>query len=308
MLVNNLVDLIGQTPMMPLRSFESGEGARIFGKLEMLNPGFSLKDRIALAMIEQAEQDGRLKPGGTLIEPTSGNTGISLAWISAVKGYHLILTMPERLSQERLRILTTLGAEVVLTPWQQGMNGALKKAQELLEEREGAVLLQQFRNPANPETHYNTTGPEIWSDMGGDLDVFIAGAGTGGTLHGIGRYLKEQNPDIQIWAVEPSDSPVLSGGTAGPHKLQGIGPGFVPVNYNADVVDRIVPVEYKDAVQAVKTVARHDGLLVGLSGGANLHVASTLAQDSSWSGKRVVAFLCDTGERYLSLPDFKPRL
>ena len=301
-IAQQLTELIGSTPLLALNKFSAkrGLGRPIIAKVEFFNPGGSVKDRIALAMIEDAEDRGLLAPGATIIEPTSGNTGVGLALVSAVKGYHLILTMPDTMSIERRSLVKAYGAEVRLTPGKEGMAGAIRAAEELRDQIPGSIILQQFENPANPERHYQTTGPELWQQTNGKVDIFVAGAGTGGTVSGVGRYLKEQNPGVKIVAVEPSTSPVLSGGKAGPHKIQGIGAGFVPKTFDADVVDEIFTVDGDDAIRAAREVAREEGLLVGISSGAALHAAIEIARREENSGKTIVALLPDTGERYLS--------
>lgn len=301
-IAKNLTELIGNTPLLEITNVEKSENlkARVVVKLESFNPGGSVKDRIALAMIEDAEKSGRLKPGATIIEPTSGNTGIGLAWVGSVKGYHVILTMPETMSMERRNLLKALGAELVLTPGSEGMKGAIKKAEELSAANPDAVILQQFENPANPSVHYRTTGPEIWRDTDGEVDILVAGVGTGGTISGSGKYLKEQKPSVEVVAVEPEASAVLSGNAAGPHKIQGIGAGFVPRNYNGAVIDKIVQVSDKDAVKASRLLASKEGVLAGISSGAALHAALQLARKEENKGKTIVVILPDTGERYLS--------
>jgi len=301
-IANKLTDLIGNTPLLEVSNYNAGKelNARLIVKLEYFNPAGSVKDRIALAMIEAAEKSGALKPGATLIEPTSGNTGIGLAFASAAKGYRLILTMPDTMSVERRNLLKALGAELVLTPGANGMKGAIAKAQELKESVPGAVVLQQFENPANPDVHFRTTGPEVWRDTDGAVDIFVAGVGTGGTVSGVGAYLKQQKPGVKIVAVEPSDSPVLSGGNPGPHKIQGIGAGFVPKNYNPEVVGSVIQVSNDDAIRTSREVAAKEGLLVGISSGAALYAATELAKLPENTGKTIVALLPDTGERYLS--------
>ncbi len=301
-IVKQLTELIGNTPLLELNKFSQVKGIKtpLIAKIEYFNPGGSVKDRIALAMVQDAEQKGILKPGGTIIEPTSGNTGVGLALVSAVKGYHLILTMPDTMSIERRNLVKAYGAEVRLTPGKDGMPGAIRAAQELRDATPGAIILQQFENSANPSKHYATTGPEIWGQTDGTVDIFVAGVGTGGTISGVGRYLKEQNPQVQIVAVEPKGSPVLNGGVSGPHKIQGIGAGFVPRTYNANYVDEIVDVENDDAIRTSREVAQQEGLLVGISAGAALHAAATIAQRPENAGKNIVVLLPDTGERYLS--------
>ena len=298
----NLTELIGNTPLLEVQKIEEADGikAKILFKLEYFNPGGSVKDRIALAMIEKAENDGILRPGATIIEPTSGNTGIGLAWVSSVKGYNLVLTMPETMSVERQNLLKALGATLVLTPGSEGMKGAIRKANELKEQTEGAVILQQFDNPANPEAHRRTTAEEIWRDTDGKVDIFVAGVGTGGTASGTAAGLKKHNPAIKAVAVEPESSPVLSGGQAGPHKIQGIGAGFVPKNFNPDAIDKIIPVKDNDAIRTSRLLAKKEGLLVGISSGASLYAAIQLAKQPENEGKTIVALLPDTGERYLS--------
>ncbi|MBP5539701.1 MAG: cysteine synthase A [Bacteroidales bacterium] len=301
-IAQQLTDLIGSTPLLALNKFSSQRGIAtpVVAKVEYFNPGGSVKDRIALAMIEEAEQKGILQPGATLIEPTSGNTGVGLALVAAVKGYHLILTMPETMSVERRNLVKAYGAEVRLTPGKDGMPGAIRAAQELRDATPGSVILQQFENPANPNRHYLTTGPEIWRDTEGQVDIFVAGVGTGGTVSGVGKYLKEQNPKVQVVAVEPKSSPVLNGGPSGPHKIQGIGAGFVPKTYDAAVIDEVFDVENDDAIRTSRQVGREEGLLVGISAGAALYAASQIALRPENKGKRVVVLLPDTGERYLS--------
>lgn len=299
---DRLTELIGNTPLLALRKFSAGKGleAPILAKIEYFNPGGSVKDRIALAMIEDAEAKGQLKPGATIIEPTSGNTGVGLALVAAVKGYRLILTMPETMSVERRNLVKAYGATVKLTSGKDGMKGAIKAAEELHSSIPGSVILQQFENQANPERHYRTTGPEIWRDTDGKVDVFVAGVGTGGTVSGIGRYLKEQNPTVKIVAIEPAASPVLSGGKSGPHKIQGIGAGFVPATYSREYVDEVFEVENDQAILAGRQLAQQEGLLVGISSGAAAFAAAEIARRPENAGKTVVALLPDTGERYLS--------
>lgn len=298
----DLTALIGNTPLLEVRRIEEAEGlkARLVVKLEYFNPGGSVKDRIALAMIEDAEQKGLLAPGAVIIEPTSGNTGIGLAWVASVKGYKLILTMPETMSIERQNLLKALGATLVLTPGNKGMKGAIEKANELKAQHPGSIILQQFENPANPAMHARTTAEEIWRDTDGQVDIFVAGVGTGGTLSGTAEGLKRHNPQIEAVAVEPDSSPVLSGGQPGPHKIQGIGAGFVPRNFNPDAADFIVRVKDNDAIRASRLLAEKEGLLVGISSGAALHAAIQLARKEENAGKTIVALLPDTGERYLS--------
>lgn len=301
-IANKLTELIGNTPLIQLNSFSEKQNLAtpISAKVEYFNPGGSVKDRIAKGMIEKAEQQGLLAPGATIIEPTSGNTGIGLAWISAVKGYHLILTMPETMSIERRKLVAAYGAEVVLTPGAQGMKGAIAKAEELRNSIAGSIILQQFENPNNPQAHYATTAEELWRDTDGKIDVFVAGVGTGGTVSGVGKRLKELNPDVHIVAVEPATSAVLSGEPAGAHKIQGIGAGFIPKTFDASAVDEIIKVGNEDAINTSRLLARTEGLLVGISAGASAYAASQLANRSKYKGKRIVALLPDTGERYLS--------
>lgn len=295
-------ELIGHTPLLEVRNIEKDKqlDARLLVKLEAFNPGGSVKDRVALAMIEAAERSGQLSEGGTIIEPTSGNTGIGLAWVATVKGYRLILTMPDTMSVERRNLLRALGATLVLTPGSEGMPGAIRKAKEILELTPGAITLQQFENPANPEAHRLTTAEEIWQDTGGKVDLFVAGVGTGGTVSGTGKGLKSYNPQLQAVAVEPDASPVLSGGQAGPHKIQGIGAGFVPLNFDRNVADFIIRVKNEDAMAASRLLAAREGILAGISSGAALHAALLLAGRPENKGKTIVALLPDTGERYLS--------
>lgn len=297
-----ITDLIGGTPLVELPKFSAGKGLKkpLIAKVEYFNPGGSVKDRIALAMIEAAERNGSLKPGATIIEPTSGNTGVGLALVAAVRGYKLILTMPETMSVERRNLVKAYGVEVKLTSGADGMKGAIKAAEELRDAIPGSVILGQFDNPANPRIHYETTGAEIWNDTDGKVDVFVAGVGTGGTVSGIGKLLKEKNPNVQIIAVEPATSPVLSGGAAGPHKIQGIGAGFVPKTYDANVVDEVVTVDNDDAIRTGRELARQDGLLVGISSGAAAFAAAEVAKRPGNEHKNIVVLLPDTGERYLS--------
>ena len=301
-ITKQLTELIGQTPLLELNKFSKSHGIEtpIIAKVEFFNPGGSVKDRIALAMIEDAEKKGLLKPGATIIEPTSGNTGVGLALVAAVKGYKLVLTMPETMSIERRNLVKAYGAEVKLTSGAAGMAGAIKAAEELRDATPGSIILQQFENPANPQKHYDTTGVELWEQTGGDIDIFVAGVGTGGTLSGIGKRLKEKNPNIKIVAVEPKSSAVLNGGPSGPHKIQGIGAGFIPKTYNNEVVDEIFDVENDDAIRTGRQLAREEGLLVGISSGAAAFAASEIAKRPENKGKKIVALLPDTGERYLS--------
>ena len=300
-------ELIGRTPLMEIRNIEKEEGleARVLVKLEYLNPAGSVKDRIARNMIQDAEEKGLLKSGATIIEPTSGNTGIGLASIAASKGYRLILTMPETMSVERRNILKAYGAEIVLTEGVRGMTGAIEKAEELSKEIPGSFLTRQFENPANPETHRKTTGPEIWEDTDGKVDILVAGVGTGGTITGTGEYLKSQNSQVRVVAIEPSDSPVLSGGAAGPHKLQGIGAGFIPKALNTQVYDEILTLGSEESFAAAKLLAHKEGILVGISSGAALHGAIELAKRPENKGKTIVVILPDSGDRYYSTPLFE---
>ena len=301
-IAKQMTDLIGKTPLVELNKFSAFRGLKtpLVTKVEFFNPGGSVKDRIALGMVEAAEKDGTLKPGATIIEPTSGNTGVGLALVAAVKGYKLILTMPETMSAERRNLVRAYGAKVELTPGKDGMSGAIKAAEKLRDSIEGAVILGQFTNPANPRKHYDTTAVELWNDTDGDIDIFVAGVGTGGTLSGIGKYLKERNPNIKIVAVEPTASPVLSGGKPGAHKIQGIGAGFIPQTYHAEVVDEILPVDNDDAIRTGRQLAQQEGLLVGISSGAAVFAAAELALRPENKDKKIVALLPDTGERYLS--------
>ena len=294
MIVHSLIDLIGRTPMLEIRP-------RLLLKMERFNPGGSVKDRTALAMIEDAERNGRLHAGGTIIEPTSGNTGVGLAWIGRLKGYRVILTMPDTMSVERRNLLAVYGAELVLTPGEQGMKGAISKAEELHSSMPGSIILGQFVNPSNPAIHYATTGQEIWTDTEGQVDVFIAGVGTGGTISGVGQALKEHKPDVEIIAVEPASSPVLSGGQAGPHKIQGIGANFVPDTYRPEYIDRVMTVADTDALEAARSLAKEHGLLVGISAGAAYYAALQLTRKMEYNNKTIVVLLPDTGERYLSI-------
>ena len=301
-IVKSVLELVGDTPMVELERLgrDAGAVAKVVAKVELFNPAGSVKDRVALAMVERAEADGTLRPGATIIEPTSGNTGVGLALVSALKGYRLILTMPETMSVERRRLVAAYGAKVVLTPGAEGMKGAIARAQALREEIPGSVILQQFENPANPARHYRTTAEEIWRDTEGGIDLFVAGVGTGGTVSGTGRRLKELNPAVRIAAVEPASSPVLSGGAPGAHKIQGIGAGFVPGNYDPSVVDLVVPVADDEAIATARLLASREGLLVGISSGAAAYAALQLAKREEYRGKTIVVLLPDTGERYLS--------
>ena len=301
-IAKQLTDLIGNTPLVELNKFSQSKGLQtpIIAKVEYFNPGGSVKDRIALAMIEDAEQRGILKPGATIIEPTSGNTGVGLALVSAVKGYRLILTMPDTMSVERRNLVKAYGAEVRLTSGKDGMPGAIRAAEELRDAIPGSVILQQFDNPANPQKHYDTTGLEILQQTDGKVDIFVAGVGTGGTVSGVGKRLKENNPNVKIIAVEPKSSPVLNGGKSGPHKIQGIGAGFVPNTYNADVIDEVFDVDTDDALRTGRQLAQSEGLLVGISSGAAAFAAAEIAKRPENQGKKIVVLLPDTGERYLS--------
>ena len=301
-IAKQLTELIGNTPLLELNKFSTANELQspIIAKVEFFNPGGSVKDRIALSMIEEAEKSGALKPGATIIEPTSGNTGVGLALVSAVKGYKLILTMPETMSVERRNLVKAYGAEVKLTSGADGMKGAIKAAEELRDSIPGSIILQQFENPANPQKHYDTTGVEIWEQTEGKVDIFVAGVGTGGTVSGIGKRLKENNPNVKIVAVEPKSSAVLNGNPSGPHKIQGIGAGFVPKIYNNDVVDEVFDVDNDDAIRTGRELARQEGLLVGISSGAAAFAASEIAKRPENAGKTIVVLLPDTGERYLS--------
>ena len=299
MIYKNITELIGGTPLVEISGVE-GQKARIAVKLEKSNPGGSVKDRIALAMIEDAEAKGVLKPGATIIEPTSGNTGVGLAWVGVAKGYRTILTMPETMSVERRNLLKAYGAELVLTPGTEGMKGAIRKAEELRDATPGAVILGQFVNPANPAVHERTTGEEIWKDTDGEVSIFVAGVGTGGTVSGAGRTLKRHNPSVKVYAVEPATSPVLSGGAPGKHGIQGIGPGFVPQTYDAGTVDKVLTVSTEEAFESARFLSRKKGILVGISSGAAFHAAAELSRLPENDCKLIVAVLPDTGERYLS--------
>lgn len=301
-IAESLTDLVGNTPLLELKRYAGKMDLKacLVAKLEYFNPAGSVKDRIALAMIEDAEAKGLLHPGGTIIEPTSGNTGVGLAFVAAAKGYRMVLTMPDTMSTERRNLLKALGAQLVLTPGAQGMKGAIACAEELRDATPGSLILQQFDNPANPAVHERTTGEEIWRDTEGGVDIFVAGVGTGGTVSGVGAALKRHNPSVRVVAVEPEDSPVLSGGAPGPHRIQGIGAGFVPKNYNPAVVDEVVQVSNDDAFRAARALAKYEGLLVGISSGAAVAAATRLAGRPENAGKTIVALLPDTGERYLS--------
>lgn len=301
-----ITDLIGGTPLLEFTNYEKANelNAKIYAKLEYFNPAGSVKDRIAKAMLDDAEEKGLLKPGAVIIEPTSGNTGIGLASVAASRGYKVILTMPETMSMERRNLLKAYGAVLVLTEGAKGMPGAIAKAKELAEQTPNSYIPSQFTNPANPAVHLKTTGPEIWADTDGKVDIFVAGVGTGGTLSGVGAYLKSQNPNVKVVAVEPATSPVLSGGKAGPHKIQGIGAGFVPDTLNTDIYDEILPVQNEDAFATGRALARSEGVLVGISSGAAVFAAAQLAKRPENAGKVIVALLPDTGERYLSTPMF----
>lgn len=301
-IAKTLTELVGNTPLLELNKFSASKqlDTPIIAKVEFFNPGGSVKDRIALAMVEDAEKKGLLKPGATIIEPTSGNTGVGLALVSAVKGYHLILTMPETMSVERRNLVKAYGAEVRLTSGKDGMAGAIKAAEQLRDSIPGSVILQQFENPANPAKHYATTGPEIWRQTDGQIDIFVAGVGTGGTVSGIGKYLKEQNPGVKVYAVEPATSAVLNGKPSGPHKIQGIGAGFVPKTFDRTYIDEVIDIDNDDAIRTGRELAQSEGLLVGISSGAAAYAASLLAKRPENKGKKIVALLPDTGERYLS--------
>ena len=304
MIYQNLTDLIGNTPLLEVKGLD-GQQARIALKLERSNPGGSVKDRIALAMIEDAEKSGVLKPGATIVEPTSGNTGIGLAWVGRAKGYKTILTMPDTMSVERRNLLKAFGAQIELTPGAEGMKGAIAKAEEIRQNTPGAVILGQFVNPANPEIHFRTTGPEIYEDLDGKVDFLVAGVGTGGTITGAGKYLKSKNPSVKVVAVEPKGSPLLSEGKTGPHKIQGIGAGFVPDTLDTGIYDQVIAVEDNDAFVNGRLVGKTEGVLVGISAGAAMTAAIQLAKDPANEGKNIVAILADTGERYLSTALFE---
>lgn len=304
---NSLTELIGHTPLLALHRWAKQQQlvAEIVAKVEYFNPGGSVKDRVALSMITDAEEKGLLKPGALIIEPTSGNTGVGLAWVASVKGYRLILTMPETMSLERRNLLKALGAELVLTPGSEGMGGAIRKAQEIQAATPGSLILQQFENPANPLAHERTTAEEIWQDTDGKIDIFVASVGTGGTLTGTARGLKKKNPNIRIVAVEPAGSPILSGGKAGPHKIQGIGAGFIPKILDTSLIDQVIPVTDEDAMRTSRELSATEGLLVGISSGAAAFAAREIAKDEANQGKRIVVLLPDTGERYLSTELFQ---
>lgn len=299
-IANNLTELIGNTPLVRLNKVTEGAVGEVIGKCEFMNPSSSVKDRAGFAMIEAAEKEGKLTKDSLIVEPTSGNTGIALAFVSAIKGYKIMLTMPDSMSLERRNLLKALGAELVLTPGHLGMRGAIDKAEELAKENDNVFIPQQFMNPANPNYHYQTTAEEIWRDTDGTVDIVVIGVGTGGTISGVGKRLKELNPAIKVVAVEPQDSPVLSGGEPGPHMIQGIGAGFVPDNFDKSVVDKVVTVENEIAISMARRLAREEGMLVGISSGANVHVAAELAKRPDNKGKKIVTILCDFGERYLS--------
>lgn len=301
-IASDVTALIGHTPLVALREYSRKRGLRepLLAKVEAMNPGGSAKDRVALAMIEAAEREGRLRPGGTIIEPTSGNTGVGLAMVAAVRGYRLILTMPETMSRERQLLAKAYGAQVVLTPGAEGMAGAVRRAEELLATIPGSVMADQFGNPANPRAHRETTGEEIWRDTEGLVDAFVAGVGTGGTLTGVGLSLKDKNSGIAIFGVEPASSPILNGGESGPHRIQGIGANFIPKNYDGEIVAEVIDVTDEEAMDTARALAREEGLLVGISSGAAVSAATRIAQRAQWQGKRIVVLLPDTGERYLS--------
>ena len=302
----SVAELVGNTPLLELKRFAELNGARatILAKLEFFNPAGSVKDRVAKNIIDDAEKQGRLKPGSTIIEPTSGNTGIGLAAIAVSKGYRVIIVMPDSMSEERRNLIKAYGAELVLTEGKLGMTGAIKRAEELLKEIPDSIIAGQFENPANPEAHFTSTGPEIWEDTDGEVDIFVAGVGTGGTISGTGKYLKSMNPNMKVVAVEPTDSPLLSKGISGPHGLQGIGANFVPETLDTDIYDEIITVSTEEAFAAAKTLAKSEGVLVGISSGAALHAAKEIALRPENYGKRIVVLLADTGDRYLSTPLF----
>lgn len=302
----SVAELVGNTPLLELKRFDELNGARasILAKLEFFNPAGSVKDRVAKNIIDDAEKQGRLKPGSTIIEPTSGNTGIGLAAIAVSKGYRVIIVMPDSMSEERRNLIKAYGAELVLTEGKLGMTGAINRAEELLKEIPDSIIAGQFENPANPEAHFTSTGPEIWEDTDGEVDIFVAGVGTGGTISGTGKYLKSMNPNMKVVAVEPTDSPLLSKGISGPHGLQGIGANFVPETLDTDIYDEIITVSTEEAFAAAKTLAKSEGVLVGISSGAALHAAKEIALRPENDGKRIVVLLADTGDRYLSTPLF----
>jgi len=304
-IVNDVTQLIGNTPLVRIRKLSAEAGADVVAKLEFYNPANSVKDRIGVAIIDAAEQSGELKPGGTIVEGTSGNTGIALAMVGAARGYKVILTMPETMSTERRVMLRAFGAEIVLTPGAEGMAGAVKKAEEIVAENENAVLARQFANVANPEIHARTTGEEIWADTDGNVDIFVAGIGTGGTITGAGRTLRKYNPDVKIVGVEPADSPILNGGEPGPHKIQGIGANFVPDVLDREIYDEIVDVEFDDAIRVARDLGTQEGILGGISSGAIVWAALELAKRPENAGKLIVAVVCDFGERYISTPLFE---
>lgn len=304
-IADSIVDLVGRTPLIRLNRVVEECGADIVGKAEFFNPLGSVKDRIGANMILDAEERGRLSAGDVIVEPTSGNTGIALAFVCAARGYRLILTMPDTMSYERRALLKALGAELLLTPGSQGMKGAVDQAVEIVEETDNAIMLQQFDNSANPEAHARTTALEIWEDCDGDVDAIVTGVGTGGTISGVARVLKQKNPDFQAIAIEPAGSPVISGGSPGPHRIQGIGAGFVPANLDRELLDEVITVEDEEAMEMARRLAREEGLLVGISSGANVAGAIAVGQRAEFEGKRIVTMLCDTGERYLSTPLFR---